>query len=79
MRNTEELIASLEEAITEEQDDSLSAAGVSPEQALADLERLGELIHSRQPEQETELEHFICLTSGPTHDVRVNRRVLPTA
>ena len=56
VRNTEELIANLKEAIVEKQDDSLSAAGVSPEQAIADLDRLGELIHSRQPEQETELE-----------------------
>ncbi len=67
VRNTEELIASLKEAIAEEQDDSLSAAGVTPEQAIADLERLGELIHSRQPEQETELEtlHLRYIKADP--------------
>ena len=52
-RNTEELIRNLRQAITEEQDDSLSAIGVTPEQGLADLARLEELIHSRQPEEET--------------------------
>jgi transposase-like protein len=67
VRNTVELIARLVEAIAEEQDDSLSAAGVTPEQALADLERLGELIHSRQPEQETELEalHLRYIKAAP--------------
>jgi hypothetical protein len=33
----------------------LRSIGVAPQQALADLQRLGELIHSRQPEQEAEL------------------------
>ena len=36
-------------------DGSLNAIGVAPEQALADLERLDALIHSRQPDEEAEL------------------------
>jgi len=54
-RNTETLIESLKEAVAQE-DGSLMAIDVTPEQAVADLERLGELIHSRQPEEEADLE-----------------------
>jgi hypothetical protein len=54
-RNTEALINSYKELAAQDADGSLSAIGVAPEQALADLERLGELIHSRQPKQEAEL------------------------
>jgi hypothetical protein len=56
LRNTEELIENLKGAVGEGRDGSLSAIGVTSEQAMTDLERLGELIHSRQPEEETELE-----------------------
>ena len=37
-------------------DGSLAAIGVSPEQAVSDLERLEELIWSRQPDEQAELE-----------------------
>ena len=67
VRNTEELVANLTEAIVEGQDDSLSIIGVSAEEAIADLERLGELIHSRQPEEEAELErlHLRYIKAAP--------------
>jgi hypothetical protein len=55
-RNTEALIESYKDLAAQDADGSLSAIGVAPEQALEDLERLGELIHSRQPQQEAELE-----------------------
>jgi len=34
----------------------LSHLNLSPEQALADLKRLGELIHSRQPQEQAEVQ-----------------------
>jgi hypothetical protein len=71
LRNTEQLAECLTQAINAGEDDSLNAIGVSPEEALADLERLKELIHSRQPEQETELEmlhlHYVR-APGPRKD-----------
>jgi len=67
VRNTEELIVTLTKVIVEGQDDSLSAIDVAAEQALADLKRLGELIHSRQPEEEAELEilHLRYIGAAP--------------
>ena len=55
-RNTEELIGSLSLAIEAGQDSSLAELQIEPAQALTDLRRLGELIHSRQPEQQAELQ-----------------------
>ena len=55
-RNTDELIASLQAALAQGTDRSLAALGITPEQAGADLERLGQLIRTRQPEEQTELE-----------------------
>jgi transposase-like protein len=54
-RNTEELIANLSQAIQAGRDTSLADIHIENTQALADLRRLGELIHSRQPEQQAEL------------------------
>jgi transposase-like protein len=56
VRNTEELITNLSQAIETTRDKSLSAIQIEPAQALADLKRLGELIHSRQPEQRAEVQ-----------------------
>ena len=56
VRNTEELIASLSQAIQSGSDASLAALHIEPAQALADLRRLGELIHTRQPEQQAEVQ-----------------------
>jgi hypothetical protein len=75
-RNTESLIENLEPAVATDADGSLAAgrpdrqaAGVTPEQAQADLKRLGELIVSRKPEDVDELEtmHYRyrdCSTAG---------------
>ena len=52
VRNTEALITSLSQAIETGQDSSLAPLQIEPVQALADLRRLGELIHSRQPDEQ---------------------------
>ena len=54
-RNTETLIENLEPMVEADQDGSLAALGLTPEQARHDLQRLAELILSRQPGQEEEL------------------------
>jgi transposase-like protein len=54
-RNTETFIKNWMPLAAKDRDGSLAAIGVEPEQAVADLERLGELIVSRQPEEEAEL------------------------
>jgi transposase-like protein len=57
-RNTETLIDNLEPKAAEDEDGSLAEIDVTPEQATEDLERLRELILSRQPEEEKELEEM---------------------
>ena len=57
-RNTEALIESMQPDAAQDRDGSLSAIEVSPEQAVADLRRLGELIKSRRPQDEAELEEM---------------------
>ena len=57
-RNTETFIENLGPKVESDGDGSLAAIGVTAEQALADLRRLGELILSRQPEEENELEEM---------------------
>jgi transposase-like protein len=54
-RNTETLIDNLEPLVRSDEDGSLAAIGVTPEQARQDLDRLRELTHSRQPHEEEEL------------------------
>jgi hypothetical protein len=54
-RNTEVLIDTLASLVGSDQDGSFAAIGVTPEQALQDLKGLGELILSRQPQEEDEL------------------------
>jgi transposase-like protein len=56
VRNTEELITSLSQSIERGKDTSLSQLQIDPTQALADLRRLGELIHSRQPDEQAEVQ-----------------------
>jgi transposase-like protein len=56
VRNTEELITSLTQAIEAKRDTSLAELQIDPAQALADLRQLGEWIHSRQPEQQTQVQ-----------------------
>jgi transposase-like protein len=57
VRNTEELITSLSQAIEAAQEDpSLAELHIQPVRALADLRQLGELIHSRQPQEQTQVQ-----------------------
>jgi transposase-like protein len=56
VRNTEELITALSQAIETGQDGSLTPLQIEPIQALADLRRLGELIHSRQPDEQASVQ-----------------------
>ncbi len=56
VRNTEELITALRQSIETGKDTSLSALQIKPTQALADLQRLEELIHSRQPAEQGEVQ-----------------------
>jgi transposase-like protein len=56
VRNTEELITSLSQSIEMGKDTSLTQLQIEPSKALADLRRLGELIHSRQPNEQTEVQ-----------------------
>ena len=55
VRNTEELIALLSALIESGNDSSLADLQIESSQALNDLCRLGELIHERQPQQQSEL------------------------
>ncbi len=55
VRNTDALVENLTPAVGRDADGSLAALGVSPAQAAADVKRLGELVHSRQPQQAVEL------------------------
>jgi transposase-like protein len=66
-RNTESLIENLQSAVATDADGSLAETGVTPEQAQADLKRLGELIISRKPEDVDELEttHYRYLAASP--------------
>jgi len=57
-RNTDALVDELSALIGAGQDRSLETIGISSEQALADLARMKALIHSRQPEEQAELEHM---------------------
>src|SRR5438128_12229722 len=56
LRNTETLIERYQPLVARDADGSLKAIGVSPQQAAADLTRLGELVKSRQREQANALE-----------------------
>jgi transposase-like protein len=55
-RNTEAMIESLQLEAAQDRGGSLDAIQVSPEQAVADLDRLGQFIQSREPDQAEELE-----------------------
>src|SRR6516225_3020696 len=56
LRNTEALLDTYQPLVAKDADGSLGAIGVSPEQAAADLIRLGELVKSRRREQAAELQ-----------------------
>jgi len=65
-RNTQALLDEFRPLVAAGRDGSLEAIGVTAAQALGDLDRLGELISSRKPEQGAELE-------------QLHRRYLPAA
>ena len=68
-RNTDELITSLSQTIQLGRDSSLANLHIEASQALADLRRLGELIHSRQPGQQAEIQTLYeryALAPAPT-------------
>ncbi|MEJ2738092.1 MAG: hypothetical protein P8189_31805, partial [Anaerolineae bacterium] len=54
-RNTDMLIENMAPLAEADRDGSLAEIGVTPKEAVEDLNRLGELIRSRQPEDEDEL------------------------
>jgi hypothetical protein len=54
------LIENLQPAVAQDRDGSLAAVGVPPEQAQADLARLGELIRARQAAQQAELQAMVA-------------------
>ena len=70
LRNTETLIERYQPLVAKDADGSLRAIGVSPEQAAADLTRLGELVKSRQKEQANALEalHHRYLEAAPPRE-----------
>ena len=58
VRNTEALVTELSEIVVDGQDHSLDAIDIAPEQALADLVSLKEMIHTRRPEDQFRLEEI---------------------
>ncbi len=69
-RNTEALIEKYQPLVAKDADGSLQAIGINPEQAAADLTRLGELVKSREIEQAAELEalHRRYLEAAPPYE-----------
>lgn len=55
-RNTDELVDQLLLVAEQDADGSLAAIGLSPAQALADLDQLRQLVHTRQPQDQVQLE-----------------------
>lgn len=70
LRNTETLIERYQPLIAQDADGSLKDLGISPAQAQADLQRVGELVKSRQREQASELErmHRRYLQAAPPQE-----------
>ncbi len=58
-RNTERLVEELRSLAERDQDGSLGALGVSAEQAVADLDRLKELVERRRPEDKEEVREML--------------------
>ena len=50
LRNTESLVETMQVEAATDADGSLAAIGIAADQAVADLKRLEELVHTRQPE-----------------------------
>jgi hypothetical protein len=82
-QNTDNLVAELAAIIETGQDHSLEAIGITPQQALADLASLQEMIHSRRPEDQSRLEEiYLCYAKarkpgkGKKYDVAYRMRNL---
>ena len=82
-RNTDALVDELATIIQAGQDSSLETIDISPEQALEDLDRLKTLIHTRQPEDQSQLEEMYLRyatarkpAKGNKHDVAYRMRNL---
>ncbi len=56
--NTDQLVDELSALIHNRKDASLESIGITPEQALADLAKLKKFIHSRQPDEQVEIERL---------------------
>ena len=56
VRNTEKLVEDLSAIIQKGNDPSLQAIGITAQQALEDLSTLNDLIHSRKPDDQSQLE-----------------------
>ena len=66
VRNTQALIENLDQQIRAGADRSLLELGIEPQQALADLHQLAELMRSRLPEQQPQLETlFLRYAAAP--------------
>lgn len=65
-RNTDALIADLRAVVERGTDTSLVALGITPAQARADLDRLEQLVQTRQPEGQAELEQLQAHYQGAT-------------
>jgi transposase-like protein len=65
-RNTDALIVDLRTLLERSSDTSLATVGVTQEQARADLDRLEQLIQTRQPEDQVELEQLQAHYQGAT-------------
>lgn len=59
-RNTEALVESLQTEAATDADGSLAAIGIPPEEAVADLKRLDELVRTRRPEDVDQLGEMHC-------------------
>lgn len=82
-RNTDTLVDELSALIVSKQDHSLEIVGVSPEQALLDLSKLKEMIHTRIPEEQSLLEAMYLRyvnarkpAKGKKHDIAYRMRNL---
>jgi transposase-like protein len=83
VRNTEALVAELSTIVADGQDRSLDAIDITPEQALADLASLKEMIHTRRPEDQSRLEEIYLRYAnapkpgkGKKHDLAYRMRNL---
>jgi len=78
-RSTEALIDNLASRAGSDRDGSLAAIAVTPEQPLKGLNRLGELVLSRQPEEENALGEMHHRYTGDGRLSRTKRPLLPIA